>query len=76
MDKVTGDHIGDGIYLDDLGHMIRTSTPREFGVHEIFYGPAELWEFLVWCIRHGWLTKEAVETLLTRFPAEEEKPDA
>jgi hypothetical protein len=76
MDKVSGEHIGDGIYFDDLGDMIRTSTPRAFAVHEIFYGPTELWQFLLACIRTGWLNRKGLEELLSRCPEEEEENEA
>jgi len=71
--EVSGKHIGDGIYLDDQGHQIRVSTPRMTGVHEIFFGPGELWGALLWCIHNNWLTREGLEVLLEKFPQKEEE---
>jgi len=63
---------GDGIYSEDLGDMIKTWTPREHGEHLIYYGPRELWDFLVSLRKYGWLNDDMLERLRA-LPTPEEK---
>lgn len=55
--------------------MIKTWTPREMGVHEIYYEPPVLWSFLVWLRRIGWLNDEMLEKLRAQPTPEERKAD-
>ena len=55
--------------------MIKTWTPREMGVHEIYYEPSVLWNFLQWLRRIGWLDDEMLERLRAQPTPEEREGD-
>jgi len=46
--KSSATYLGDGLYADVEGDMIRVSTEREDGWHQMYFGPEEMQSLILY----------------------------